>query len=213
MTTVSTHRQLVLFDANDNHTDIFDNVEQLSKIPPHCEFYIFFNEKDPIKDKLIDRLLGLLQVRIRPSSGSVSQTMLEFLRANIDQYSFILLVSNQQPCFENIAKNIWKQYGHQKLFFMGMKNQSNINVKNFLNVLAQNKNNASSETWSLHDAQVFAQYPCPQCSKSFNSNDDLQEHSKNFHESNVNMMDLYVDSAANMSFSKKRMSQVKKTFC
>jgi uncharacterized C2H2 Zn-finger protein len=84
-----------------------------------------------------------------------------------------------------------------------MNNQLDITVKGILDQLRQHKGKGNARVpISPQNTQEFASYPCPQCSKSFYSNNDLQEHGRNFHGSVLNE-DLYMDSSANLALNKK----------
>jgi hypothetical protein len=79
MATQSNYRQIVLFDGDDHRTELFEDIKQLSKIPSHCEFYIFCNETDSIQDKILNNIHNISQVRLRRSSDPISQKILYFL--------------------------------------------------------------------------------------------------------------------------------------
>ena len=92
MTSQSNDRQVVLFDGDDQRTEVLDDIKQLSQIPARCDFYIYCNETDPIFDKILQHLSVIPQVRLRRSADPVSQRMSEFLEKNIDKYSFFLII-------------------------------------------------------------------------------------------------------------------------
>ncbi len=203
MATQSNCRQIVLFDGDDHRTELFEDMKQLSKIPSHCEFYIFCSETDPIIDKILNHVNDIPQVRLRRSPNPVNQRILHLLQTGIDKYSLILIVCGSNPTYEHEFNKIWKKYGKKKLFVMFMNNQLDITVKGILDQLRQYKGKGNAQVpISPHNTQDFASYACPQCSKSFCSNNDLQEHGQNVHGSFLNE-NLYIDSSANVALNKK----------
>ena len=115
------------------------------------------------------------------------------------------------PTYEKLFRDIWKQYGNKKLFVLTTNNSSNITVKNILNQLRQNAGKGNVEEPISNDAQLFAVHPCPQCSQSFQSNKDLEEHSHKAHGSFLGA-GLYMDSSANVLTHKKTI-QENKLYC
>jgi hypothetical protein len=196
----SNSNQIVLFDGDEDRSKIFEDIKQLSKIPSPCKFYIFCNEPEIIQRKILLHPSNISGVSVRQSSNGKS--IEEFLNKEIDNYSFILVVCGPNSCYVHLFPGIWKKYGRKKLFVMGMKNQSDISMKNILVQLGQHKTSSNSSKQIINDQGVFRNHTCIKCGQSFFSGDDLQKHEKDFH-GLISTTELYMDSTTNFSSHKK----------
>ncbi|CAF1606342.1 unnamed protein product, partial [Adineta ricciae] len=118
--------QLVLFDGDDDRVKIFDDVEQLKKIPSSCKFYIFCSEPETLQDRILLNLSDIPRVQIRSSCNG--QGLLHFLVDEIDNYPFILIICGPNPSYSQEFPKIWKRYGRGKLFVKKVVKPSDINL-------------------------------------------------------------------------------------
>lgn len=186
--------QLVLFDGDDDRVKIFDDVEQLTKIPPNCKFYIFCSEAETLQDKILLNSSDIPRVQIRSSCNG--QAIPRFLADAIHNYSFILIICGSNPPYSQEFPKIWKQYGRGKLFVKRAANPSEINLKDILSILKQHKTKANTST------EIVPNYSCIHCGQTYCSNDELREHITKNHLSAAKV-NVYVDLAANLSSHKK----------
>ncbi|CAF2797569.1 unnamed protein product [Rotaria sp. Silwood2] len=199
MVTQSNKQQLVLFDGDDHRTELFQDIKQLLMIPFHCEFYIFCNDTDSIQSKILNHISDISQVRVRRSTESISQRLLDFIQTNIDKYSFILIVCGSKPTYEHVFKNIWKKYGRKKLFVMQTNDQSHSVVKDILTQLRQHRSQSNNQASISNNTQVYADN---EYSQSVNLIGTQQKTEKIVYGSLLDK-EIYMDLSANDSFNKK----------
>ncbi|CAM4774494.1 unnamed protein product [Rotaria magnacalcarata] len=197
MTSQPNKRQLVLFDGDNNRTALFDNIKQLSSIPPYCDFYIFCNGTDPIRSKIFDNLYYLSQVHAPNSSKTIDERLVDFLQKNLDEYSHIIVACGPKPTYEHVFQNIWKKYGKKKLYVMRVNKLSDITVNGILGQIRQHRSEVNKQASNVSDY-----------SNDFNSMNSSSRSETNAHGSLLDE-DLYLDTPENILVSKKSKANKK----
>ncbi|CAF2012390.1 unnamed protein product [Rotaria magnacalcarata] len=197
MTSQPNKRQLVLFDGDNNRAALFDNIKQLSSIPPYCDFYIFCNGTDPIRSKIFDNLYYLSQVHAPNSSKTIDERLVDFLQKNLDEYSHIIVACGPKPTYEHVFQNIWKKYGKKKLYVMRVNKLSDITVNGILGQIRQHRSEVNKQASNVSDY-----------SNDFNSMNSSSRSETNAHGSLLDE-DLYLDTPENILVSKKSKANKK----